>query len=558
MSVDRTKARKRAENEVWTAAGQYGFLPGFLAFHRDGSPDAYLNAIVGFSYRFYDRGMLDDWLDSLQTSAFAETFTDVAWMGIEAAVYPPGLDAAPGLASLRREHARRFLADARSVDVSMQERMMETGVVETLKKARCREALGEKTGLRNPWDIGLYRALQLSPQSSTEALIAAMEDVLHRYFRFRFDLGVRKAFHIVLPEAVHALLRRVLPIHRVQDDAPRRQGGRGADRGVLGGSGVDGFLPRKGTPTWRQACEAAGAPYFPEDVRARIEEDVCRGGHAGMHVYFAKRGREEGTGNIDWARAHAGALRMARRRLQAELANTLEVVRQPLHVAAKRGRFDAARAWRAVALGDARVFEAVEQEHRAAFDVMLLLDASASRESQQAQIAAEAEMMAAVLGALSIPVQVWSYASADGVTVLTALKPPGDAQTDGVYGYHARGWNRDGLALRAAGALLAGRGKHVVLMLTDAHPGDDMGLVREGVPLEKAYMGDAAVEDAAQAAAELRQRGIRLVGLVESVFPGEETDGAAHRIFGDHFVRVRNVASLAKKAGRVIAEELAK
>ena len=222
MSVDRTKARKRAENEVWTAAGQYGFLPGFLAFHRDGSPDAYLNAIVGFSYRFYDRGMLDDWLDSLQTSAFAETFTDVAWMGIEAAVYPPGLDAAPGLASLRREHARRFLADARSVDVSMQERMMETGVVETLKKARCREALGEKTGLRNPWDIGLYRALQLSPQSSTEALIAAMEDVLHRYFRFRFDLGVRKAFHIVLPEAVHALLRRVLPIHRVQDEAPRR------------------------------------------------------------------------------------------------------------------------------------------------------------------------------------------------------------------------------------------------------------------------------------------------------------------------------------------------
>ena len=276
-----------------------------------------------------------------------------------------------------------------------------------------------------------------------------------------------------------------------------------------------------------------------------------------MHVYFAKRGREEGTGNIDWARAHAGALRMARRRLQAELANTLEVVRQPLHVAAKRGRFDAARAWRAVALGDARVFEAVEQEHRAAFDVMLLLDASASRESQQAQIAAEAEMMAAVLGALSIPVQVWSYASADGVTVLTALKPPGDAQTDGVYGYHARGWNRDGLALRAAGALLAGRGKHVVLMLTDAHPGDDLGMVREGVPVAADYMGGAAIRDAAACALALRKRGVHLVGLVESVFGTGETDGAAREIFGSHFVRVHGPEELAKKAGRVLAQEIA-
>ena len=114
---------------------------------------------------------------------------------------------------------------------------METGVVETLKKARCREALGEKTGLRNPWDIGLYRAIQLSPQSSTEALIAAMEDVLHRYFRFRFDLGVRKAFHIVLPEAVHALLRRVLRLRRVQDDAPSRPGAAAAACGGVAGTG---------------------------------------------------------------------------------------------------------------------------------------------------------------------------------------------------------------------------------------------------------------------------------------------------------------------------------
>ena len=40
MSSLRDKARRRAENQVWTAAGAYGFLPSFLAFHHDGTPDA--------------------------------------------------------------------------------------------------------------------------------------------------------------------------------------------------------------------------------------------------------------------------------------------------------------------------------------------------------------------------------------------------------------------------------------------------------------------------------------------------------------------------------------
>ena len=38
---------------------------------------------------------------------------------------------------------------------------------------------------------------------------------------------------------------------------------------------------------------------------------------------------------------------------------------------------------------------------------------------------------------------------------------------------------------------------------------------------------------------------------------GQETDGAAQQIFGTHFVRVRAVEELAKKAGTVLAHELA-
>ena len=603
MGSARQAARRRAQNQVWTAAGRYDFSPGFLAFHRDGTPDGYLNAIVGFSHRVYDGAKILAWLDGLRRSAFADTLTDVAWLGIEASVArrveAAGL--APALRGMQRVHARWYLRDLSDVDVSMQERMMATGIVQTLKAARCRTALGEKPGLRNPWDRSLFRALDLPPYATTEELLAALDAVLHRYFRWRFLIGERRAWHIALPAAVQALVRRLLPVQLVQDDAPTRQGGHGADEGVMGGAGKAGFRGRKHAEDWRSVFLEAGAPYFSEARRAEIEADICTGGHAEAHVYFA-RGAVTGVAerqaaaafassaeqrigtaretNAAWAAAHGAVLRTARRALAARLKNTVDVLRQPLAVPAKAGRIAPARAWRALALQDGRIFRSVEEEHHAAFDVTLLLDASASRQEQQPRIAAEAQTVAESLGAAGIPVQAWSFASVRGVTVLTALKTFDARQTDGILSYAARGWNRDGLALRAVGAVLGLHGlgahvpedmgeaahpvaepsgrRHLVLMLTDAHPGDDLGLAQAAGLYERGYMGHAAVLDAAAGARALRKAGVHLIGLVESVFPGEETDGAAREIFGPHFVRVRAVEELAKKAGEILEREIAR
>lgn len=191
MASSREASRRRARNQVWTAAGTYGFSPGFLAFFRDGTPDAYLNAIVGFVHRFYDAEKLLAWLDGLHDSVFSDTLTDVAWLGIEAAALPRAREVAPALDGMQREHAQRFLLELKDVDISMQERMVSASVAHTMKAARCREVLGESTGLRNPWDRGLYEALKLPPLATTDALTAALDDVLHRYFRVRMLMGSR-------------------------------------------------------------------------------------------------------------------------------------------------------------------------------------------------------------------------------------------------------------------------------------------------------------------------------------------------------------------------------
>ena len=49
--------QRRALYQIWTAAGQYDFDPLFMALHSDGTPDIYMNCIVGCVRRWYGADM---------------------------------------------------------------------------------------------------------------------------------------------------------------------------------------------------------------------------------------------------------------------------------------------------------------------------------------------------------------------------------------------------------------------------------------------------------------------------------------------------------------------
>jgi hypothetical protein len=309
-------------------------------------------------------------------------------------------------------------------------------------------------------------------------------------------------------------------VRRVQDDTPRRTGGSGTDVGTAGAEGQRGLRLRAGGD-WRRVLASFGAPYFPEGQRARFEEEICVGAHQRTHIFYARAGAGQAARalNTSFYQAHRAVYRTAARKLAAQVRNTLAVWRQPLLVPARTGRFTSAWAWRGACELDGRLFASSEERPRSDFDVTLLLDASASRESQQALIAAQAYTLAEGLMRAGLRVQVWSFASAGRVTALTVLKAFGARQADGIFAYEARGWNRDGLALRA-------------------------------------YMGKAAVRDAAAGCRALRRAGVRIVGLVNSVFPEEATQEAAREIFGTAFLCLRSPQDLALRAGAVIEREL--
>ena len=55
-----TAEQRRAANQVWAAAGAYGFEPLFLAHNTDGTIDFYMNCVVGLVHKYYGDDLLRD------------------------------------------------------------------------------------------------------------------------------------------------------------------------------------------------------------------------------------------------------------------------------------------------------------------------------------------------------------------------------------------------------------------------------------------------------------------------------------------------------------------
>ena len=72
---------------------------------------------------------------------------------------------------------------------------------------------------------------------------------------------------------------------------------------------------------------------------------------------------------------------------------------------------------------------------------------SMSRLYSQEKIAAEAYVIASSLERIHIPLEILSYRTIRGFTVIEKLKESVEKNPESVLGYTAGGWNRDSLAI---------------------------------------------------------------------------------------------------------------
>ncbi|MCR5757360.1 MAG: hypothetical protein K6F95_05580 [Selenomonas sp.] len=549
--------QKRALNIVWTAAGAYDFRPEFLSFYADGEPDLYRNSIVGLVHRHYDVEKLRSYIhDTLDCSLLGELFTELFWLGLESAAYERELPLRPVLADLRRQHAVRFLAE--DVDLSLQQLMMRQELAHSLKCARCREILGQKPGLLNPWDRKIYQALKFTGQMNTEDMQAAMEAIIKRFFRVHFYSAPRKAWHFSLSPKLKILLQKLFPLHS-------RYGEEGAAQlQLFGGMQATGrrkffwSIGKQGRHTAEELTRLYGAALFSPERQVDIEARFCRGIHSASQLWFTKNVENIQPENLEFFHQQQVRFRTELQKLAQRLQNALQLRSQPLHLPARSGRLDISQVWRGLKLQDSRVFTALEKDSLGDFSVVLLLDASDSRQGRQAVIAVQAYLLAMALGQAGIRLAAVSFFSQGGCTVLRMLKAFSDNAALGILSYKAQGWNRDGLAFRAV-AELGGRmphGRTLLFVLTDADPSDEQGIPAQGLGSDRLYGGSAALEDASLGVKFLREQGFQVLALVNSVLTGPIVTEAAQKIYGDDYICLHDLSSMAEKVGNLLEQEL--
>lgn len=574
-----TAEERRAANQVWAAAGAYGFEPLFLARNTDGTIDFYMNCVVGLVHKYYGDNLVGSIFDSWEGDTREPMLDDLTWLYLESCVYALELPKRPVLADLRRAHADYFFGI--QYKLSRQEWMAKNQLVYTMQAARWKSVQGKNLPVMTPYESSLCSALVPDVPPKPEELKAVLLALYARFALFDGKIHKKAGLHLHLEGLLAAFMTRTMPTQMIKTDRVTVEHSNSVDAAGTGGLTADKRLAhitlKQNAAEDRAYIESCfGHSLYPPERLRKAEQELCTGNHLGCHLWFtagvpspeqaptpeAKHLAEQAELQAERNRAYYSKNRELHRsvvlRLTEQIRNCILVHQQPNARIARSGNLDPSRVWRAPVLDDSRVFRCAEEENQPSFTVDLLLDGSASRLHCQEVIAAQGSILAESLAHCGIPVRVSSFSSLRGYTVLRVLKGFKDKSIQSIDQYFASGWNRDGLALRAAGDLVSfdpgPAERHLLILLTDASPNDSRRVPPSPEnPLGHDYGGSYGVDDAAAEVRQLRQKGLR----VSAVFMGEDSSiPAAERIYGKNLARIRGMDQLARAAGRLIQNEI--
>ena len=574
-----TAEERRAANQVWAAAGAYGFEPLFLARNTDGTIDFYMNCVVGLVHKYYGDDLLRDLFATWDGDLPGEPAgrSDMALprkCGLSAgAAPPPGpFRAAPG--------PRGRISSASSTSFRGRSGWQKCKLVYTMQADRWRTVQGRHPPVMTPYESRLAEALSPSQPPQPGQLKGELLGLFARFALFDGRIRHKVGLHLHLEGLLASLATKTLPTQMIKTDRLTVEHSGSVEAGGSGPTAdkrLAHITLRQNAAEDRAYIESCfGRSLYPPERLRKAEQALCTGAHLGCRLWFAsgvpspeqaptpeaKHLAEQAQLQADRNRAYYAKNRALHRsvvlRLTEQIRNCILVHQQPNARIARSGALDPERVWRAPLLNDSRVFRCAEEENQPSFTVDLLLDASASRLHCQEVIAAQGTILAQSLAACGIPVRVSSFCSLRGYTVLRVLKGFADKSLQGIDQYFASGWNRDGLALRAAGDLVSfdpgPAPRHLLILLTDASPNDSRRVPPSPEqPLGCDYGGSYGVDDAAAEVRDLQRRGLR----VSAVFMGEDSSSHdAERIYGKNLARIRGMDQLARAAGRLIQNEI--
>ena len=274
--------QRRALNQIWNAAGEYGFDPLFLALKQDGSPDLYMNCIVGCVRKWFGeempRALFGAWAEDRRQAML----DDLAWLALESAVFQLESPQRPALDELRRDHARDFFGQ--EYKLSRQEWMAKNQLVYTIQSARWRQVLGRRPPVMTPWEASLSKALDCGGITDGDALAGAIRQAFARAGLFSGTAQIHAPLRLHFDGKWASALTRLMPTEIVHTDV--LSAGRSTAAGSGGGKLLDlaraRFKLNENAAADRDYIESCfGRSLYPPETLAAIEQQLCTGIHGG-------------------------------------------------------------------------------------------------------------------------------------------------------------------------------------------------------------------------------------------------------------------------------------
>ena len=554
---EQEQQQRRATNLIWNAAGDYGLHPTSRAYDSDGYADVYMNSIVGAVYKYYDYDVIKRLLDAMENAPNGEAWQDLFWTGLENCAYQRAVADRPAFRLLRQGYARMIMDQAEGWSE------LDMPVTDRIKLEHYRRILGGRHRLPER-EEKILAALEFPPELDSEQLVERMKDILKNYFGVTGGM-LRRESMAKLPQFMGGLGRRRY-----------RLGARVSSKELKGKPVKLGPLARiTGEKTPQELREYVSDCFGESMFNARetgdMEARLCRDRHDGCMLHVTrgefktedvrdgevrlqrKLSRDQAKANRKYYEDGLVAHRLAIIRLTEKVKNCILVHLDDSIVKSRAGQLNVPLLWRAVYLNDGRVFTKHERTNDTELSVDVLLDGSASQLQRQEKVATQAYILAESLTRCGVPVRVSSFCTVGNCTVLRVYRDYEETdKNSAVFEYAAAGFNRDGLALRAANFLLSNTQyeRRLLITLSDCSP-NDVKRIPDAQGHLKEYQSELGVADSSTEVERLRRMGVSVM----CVFTGEEADlPNARRIYGRELVRIRSISQFADAVGKVLVE----
>ena len=560
--------KKRAYNQIWNAAANYGFLPDFRFYTPEGRADVYWNTIIGLARRHYDYDQLKKLFRGLEQEEEAGEYENLVWLGLENALVARERDMRPVLPEMQKAYARQFL-----------ERFGKNGTeddrfFEFLALAHYRRVLGlEQKASR--YDRNLLDELEFSPELDTEELVREIRWLLEKWFRIRAEEKRHEHRLPNLPFLPHSEKRK-------RGDGKLRRFGTGLAEHPHPTDGGDelpqDWIERKSGLTEEELrafmAEKFGRSLLNEKQMAELEKKLCSGNHKNCRLHITKGGaaemhirnafealqkeREEAqiAHNREVFRQNEASNRIAIQKLTEKIQNSVLLYLRPYTVRSESGELEGGRIWRALNLDDRNVFRRTENADAGDVSVDILLDASTSQKGRLESISGQAFCIAEALTRCRIPCRVMSFCSMTGYTVLRIFRDyHEEAKNSSIFEYVSNGCNRDGLAVRTVHHLMneSSCEHRLLIVLSDVKPQDIVRFREREDEEYLPYEQDYGIRDTAFEVRRARADGIAVI----CVFTGDDDDlPAARTVYGRDFARIRSIDQLADTVGLLIQNQI--